>query len=246
MRGGAALVPYPLMINPAGMHRPRPIGIAARTQGGPASPGSLSSIPEGTSRSRPGLGLSSSFAPAPAATSTPAAVGSHILVVDDAVSNRKLLMRIFRLKGFICEEACDGQQALDVYANMCAKHTPPGVILMDYEMPVLDGPSATKQLREKGCSCFIIGVTGNVMQDDKNFFISCGADDVFTKPLNTDSVLRLLELISSPRSSWGATSSHGGQSDLKRGREREAERTPVSRSSRAPFDGVERTAVQWD
>jgi len=163
MRGGAALVPYPLMINPAGMHRPRPIGIAARTQGGPASPGSLSSIPEGTSRSRPGLGLSSSFAPAPAATSTPAAVGSHILVVDDAVSNRKLLMRIFRLKGFICEEACDGQQALDVYANMCAKHTPPGVILMDYEMPVLDGPSATKQLREKGCSCFIIGVTGNVV-----------------------------------------------------------------------------------
>ncbi|KAJ1380660.1 hypothetical protein B484DRAFT_411969 [Ochromonadaceae sp. CCMP2298] len=52
---------------------------------------------------------------------------------------------------------------------------------MDYEMPVLNGPSATRLLREQGCSCFIFGVTGNVMQKDIDFFISCGADAVFAK-----------------------------------------------------------------
>ncbi|KAJ1390226.1 CheY-like superfamily, partial [Ochromonadaceae sp. CCMP2298] len=115
-----------------------------------------------------------------------------MLVVDDAVTNRKLLMRIFRLKGFLCEEARDGQDALDKYAAMCAQNTPPCAILMDYEMPVLNGPSATRLLREQGCSCFIFGVTGNVMKDDKDFFISCGADAVFAKPLNEESVMTLI------------------------------------------------------
>jgi CheY-like chemotaxis protein len=64
---------------------------------------------------------------------------------------------------------------------------------------VLNGPSATRQLREQGCSCFVIGVTGNEMQEDKDFFVSCGADDVLPKPVNVDSVERLLAFLSSPR-----------------------------------------------
>ncbi|KAJ1427832.1 CheY-like superfamily [Ochromonadaceae sp. CCMP2298] len=111
-------------------------------------------------------------------------MGRHMLVVDDAVSNRKLLMRIFRIKGYICEEACNGQDALQKYAHMCAQGRPPEAILMDYEMPVLNGPSATRLLREQGCSSFIIGVTGNAMQADMDFFKSCGADAVFAKVRN--------------------------------------------------------------
>ncbi|KAJ1404950.1 CheY-like superfamily [Ochromonadaceae sp. CCMP2298] len=126
-----------------------------------------------------------------------------MLVVDDAVSNRKLLMRIFRLKGFVCEEAYDGQDALQKYANMCAQGTPPAAILMDFEMPVLNGPSATRLLREQGCSCLIIGLTGNVMKADKDFFISCGADDVFAKPLNSEFVLKLIAKIATPRAGAG-------------------------------------------
>ncbi|KAJ1434355.1 hypothetical protein B484DRAFT_446682 [Ochromonadaceae sp. CCMP2298] len=121
----------------------------------------------------------------------------HMLVVDDAVSNRKLLMRIFRIKGFTCEEACDGQEALHKYGAMVEMGTPPEAILMDYEMPVMNGPTSTKNLREMGCSCFIIGVTGNVMQADMDFFKSCGADAVFAKPLSTESVEKLMARISS-------------------------------------------------
>jgi CheY-like chemotaxis protein len=133
-----------------------------------------------------------------------------MLVVDDSVSNRKLLIRIFRIKGFTCEEAGDGQDALHKYAQMCAQNTSPEVILMDYEMPVLNGPSSTELLREQGCSCFIIGVTGNVMQADIDFFKSCGADDVFGKPLNGQLVDKLIALISTPRVGVAEGSSRGG------------------------------------
>ncbi|KAJ1399551.1 histidine kinase-like ATPase [Ochromonadaceae sp. CCMP2298] len=177
--GGLARVPYPLTIRPpvTGGH----VGIADGLDP-PQRPQALIrtalSTPEAA---RP--------APAPASASASASAspggGRHMLVVDDAVSNRKLLMRIFRLKGFVCEEAYDGQDALDKYANMCAQNTPPFAILMDYEMPVLNGPASTIQLRERGCTAFILGVTGNVMKDDKDFFVSCGADDVFIKVLFT-------------------------------------------------------------
>ena len=63
-------------------------------------------------------------------------------------------------------------------------------ILMDYEMPVLNGPDATKILREKGyIDVTIIGVTGNVLADDINYFILAGANKVLPKPVN----LALLE-----------------------------------------------------
>ncbi|KAJ1426447.1 CheY-like superfamily [Ochromonadaceae sp. CCMP2298] len=140
-----------------------------------------------------------------------------MLVLDDAVSNRKLLMRIFRLKGFVCEEAYDGQDALQKYANMCAQGTPPAAILMDFEMPVLNGPSATRLLREQGCSCLIIGVTGNVMRADKDFFISCGADAVFAKPINAEIVMTLLTKIATPRAGAGGAGNKGGAGDRGEG-----------------------------
>ncbi|KAJ1413948.1 CheY-like superfamily, partial [Ochromonadaceae sp. CCMP2298] len=107
---------------------------------------------------------------------------------------------------FLCEEAYDGQVALQKYAEMCAQGTPPEVILMDFEMPVLNGPSSTRLLREKGCTVHIIGITGNVMKADIDFFKSCGADAVFAKPLNKDSVDKLMVRISTPRAEGNSDS----------------------------------------
>jgi CheY-like chemotaxis protein len=83
---------------------------------------------------------------------------------SDATSNRKLLLRILTAKGYVCPEAADGQQAFDVYQQMCADDCAPCAVVMDYEMPVMNGPTATKHLREMGCESYIVGVTGNVMQ----------------------------------------------------------------------------------
>ncbi|KAJ1425873.1 hypothetical protein B484DRAFT_464385 [Ochromonadaceae sp. CCMP2298] len=113
-------------------------------------------------------------------------VNKYLLVVDDATSNRKLLVRILKNKGYLCSEAGDGQQALDVYRQMCVDGTPPCAVLMDYEMPVMNGPTATKQLRETGCGSYIVGVTGNVMQADIDVFIQHGANAVLAKPLRVE------------------------------------------------------------
>ena len=50
-------------------------------------------------------------------------------------------------------------------------------------MPILNGPDATKEIRKHGCTAFVVGVTGNVLQEDVNFFKSKGADRVLAKPL---------------------------------------------------------------
>jgi CheY-like chemotaxis protein len=68
----------------------------------------------------------------------------------------------------------------------------PDAILMDYVMPRLSGPDATKELRERGFNGMIIGVTGNALPEDIEHFKSKGADAVLTKPIDTEELKRLL------------------------------------------------------
>lgn len=65
-------------------------------------------------------------------------------------------------------------------------------ILMDSVMPNLDGPSATRLLREAGYGGLIIGVTGNMMPADVDHFLTCGADYVLAKPLELKDLERIL------------------------------------------------------
>ena len=108
----------------------------------------------------------------------------RILVVDDAASNRKMLIRVLASKGYECVQAEDGQQAIDRYVESVEAHAPFYCIIMDFEMPVMKGPTATGHLRNMGCTVPIIGVTGNLLPNDITFFIAQGANEVFGKPLN--------------------------------------------------------------
>jgi signal transduction histidine kinase/CheY-like chemotaxis protein len=65
-------------------------------------------------------------------------------------------------------------------------------ILMDSSMPVMDGPTATKLIREAGYKGLIVGVTGNVLPEDKAYFLSQGADAVMTKPMDMKELRALL------------------------------------------------------
>lgn len=106
----------------------------------------------------------------------------NILVVDDAMSNRKLLGRLLKLKGHKTAEAENGQIAVDMVkaAEKEGKHY--DLILMDYEMPVMIGPVAAKKIRDLGSDVFIIGVTGNLMPEDVSYFQECGSNAVLPKP----------------------------------------------------------------
>lgn len=115
----------------------------------------------------------------------------RILVVDDALLNRKMLVRLLEKGGHSCACASDGQEAVDMMVEDMKKveqgdteHIPFDTILMDYEMPVMKGPDAARLLRAYGCDAAIFGVTGNVLQEDVNYFKEQGADAVLSKPVN--------------------------------------------------------------
>jgi CheY-like chemotaxis protein len=106
-----------------------------------------------------------------------------ILVVDDAKMNLKLLMRLLERHGHIVDGAEDGHIAVDKVKAAMKVNTEYDVILMDYQMPVMDGPTASRKIREMGCDAFLVGVTGNVMPEDINFFKAAGANSVLAKPV---------------------------------------------------------------
>ena len=111
-----------------------------------------------------------------------------VLVVDDSGLNRKLLCRVLRASKYTCEEANDGLAAFEkVKAKMNGELGSKllyDVILIDFVMPVMDGPTATKAIRALGYRGLILGVTGNTLDSDINYFISCGADAVLAKPFD--------------------------------------------------------------
>ena len=64
-----------------------------------------------------------------------------------------------------------------------AEGNPYHSILLDFEMPVMNGPDAAKEMRRRKLDpCFIIGVTGNMLLDDVQYFIHAGANAVLPKP----------------------------------------------------------------
>ena len=107
----------------------------------------------------------------------------RVLVVDDAAMNRKLLTRLLEKRGYTCDQAENGQEAVDKVVAALKADCPYDTILMDFEMPVMNGPEAARQIRELGCDPFIAGITGNVLPEDVAFFKENGANWVFPKPV---------------------------------------------------------------
>ena len=130
------------------------------------------------------------------------------LVVDDSLPNRKMLVRLLERAGHTCLSAGNGQEAVEIMdADHTAtiqdkNHEPIDSILMDYEMPVLNGPDATKVLRSKGYrKVKIIGVTGNVLVDDVATFTSAGANRVLPKPITLALIEECWEVLTDQNSS---------------------------------------------
>ena len=66
------------------------------------------------------------------------------------------------------------------------------VILMDYQMPRMNGPSAAREIRKLGCDSFIVGLTGNIMPEDVRIFKEGGANAVLAKPIKLSELDALL------------------------------------------------------
>ena len=115
----------------------------------------------------------------------------NVLLVDDSSMNRKMSRRSMSELARRIDEAEDGAVALEKVLTTRTDN-PYDVIFMDYQMPVMDGPTAAKEMRRLGYKGKIIGLTGNAQPEDIAVFVGHGADQVLTKPVPQTAITAIL------------------------------------------------------
>lgn len=112
-----------------------------------------------------------------------------ILIVDDYEMNQTVIEKVLSTRGFKCELASSGQEAIDLLAEKEFD-----IIFMDCQMPVMDGYECTRRIRaaEKTREKFIVAMTANVMEGDREKCIEAGMDDYLSKPINYDDMVAFI------------------------------------------------------
>ncbi len=112
---------------------------------------------------------------------------SRVLIVDDGESNRQLIGLLLRRAGLEVCEAENGVEAIQQVEEGAFD-----LVLMDMQMPVIDGYTATRRLREQGYSMPIVALTANAMQGDEEKCKVAGCSHFLTKPIDIDRLFALL------------------------------------------------------
>ncbi len=104
-----------------------------------------------------------------------------ILIVDDEPTNVELMHVVFQKNGYTTLEATDGKQGVEM-----ARSQKPDVIIMDKNMPVMDGMEATKILKKDESTKHIpiIFVTSSAMKGDREEILQTGCDEYISKPID--------------------------------------------------------------
>ncbi|MEN9518884.1 MAG: hypothetical protein RLZZ381_1472 [Cyanobacteriota bacterium] len=107
----------------------------------------------------------------------------RILIVDDRLENRQLLLKLLQPIGFEVKQASNGQEAIDVWQSW-----QPHLIWMDMRMPVIDGYEATQQIRShlNGQATAILALTASTLEEEKAIVLSAGCDDFVRKPFQEE------------------------------------------------------------
>jgi PAS domain S-box-containing protein len=112
----------------------------------------------------------------------------RLLVSEDDKVNQKVIMRMLKEKGYYVDSANDGLEAIELF-----KKNSYDAILMDIQMPVMDGIEATKMIREKDKNIPIIAITAYALKGDRERFLSKGMDGYVSKPIKVEELYNTIE-----------------------------------------------------
>jgi two-component system KDP operon response regulator KdpE len=142
----------------------------------------------------------------------------RVLVVDDEPAMRRALRATLSASGFAVEEARDGEEAVELVAQMCVE-----LVLLDSNMPGMGGVEACRRIRALVPHAGIVMITIRDTEDDKIEALEAGADDYVTKPFLVRELIARLQAV------------------LRRIRVESAEDAPVIRAGKLELDVESRT-----
>ncbi|MDP7018558.1 MAG: ATP-binding protein [Pirellulaceae bacterium] len=118
--------------------------------------------------------------------------GMRILLAEDGKDNQKLISFVLKKVGATVEVVENGQLAVDALDPGASGGVQYDLVLMDMHMPVMDGYSATRLLRQNGYSKPIVALTANAMRGDREKCLDAGCDDYAAKPINRRKLVELV------------------------------------------------------
>ncbi len=123
--------------------------------------------------------------------------GLSILLAEDGPDNQRLVSHILRKAGATVAVVANGQEAVDAALSAASKGDAFSVVLMDMQMPVLDGYSATRELRRQDYHGFVVALTAHAMASDRGKCLDAGCDEFATKPIDKTALLGVIQSLCS-------------------------------------------------
>ncbi len=148
--------------------------------------------------------------------------GTHILIVEDNLVSQRVTQRLVRKLGYESKVVSNGQEAVDAFKNEKFD-----LILMDCQMPVMDGYAASREIRkielQQGGHIPIVAVTAHTLEGNRERCFESGMDDYITKPVKLEDLKFTIESAfanllhnSSPDQSSGAKESESATEESQR------------------------------
>ncbi|KAM0699738.1 hypothetical protein Q7P36_000741 [Cladosporium allicinum] len=121
----------------------------------------------------------------------------RVCIAEDNPINQKIAISFVKKLGFHCQAYGDGQQAVDALTKASQDGNPFHLVLMDVQMPVLDGYNATREIRKhsdpKVSDILVIAMTASAIRGDREKCLEAGMNNYLAKPVRADTLKQMLE-----------------------------------------------------